>query len=166
MLSAFIHSPVKCNKSLYIFTRCIALLVYLITLELLKQLTINQKTEWLYNPLANDPSAPLWIRHWYLLYSSFISRLKHWIEIVLNHYRFLKFKFKIQILHWYRSNGIMVKAFSLMLVSFYIEPYLLIFLKTICASSWQRKSAKTKFEKYKTTKTWKHTENKEILLQN
>jgi hypothetical protein len=32
-----IHSPVKCNKSLYIFTRCIALLVYLITFELLKQ---------------------------------------------------------------------------------------------------------------------------------
>ena len=32
-ISAFIHSPVKCNKSLYIFTRCIALLVYLITFE-------------------------------------------------------------------------------------------------------------------------------------
>ena len=43
-ISAFIHSPVKCNKSLYIFTRCIALLVYLITFELLKQSTINQKT--------------------------------------------------------------------------------------------------------------------------
>jgi hypothetical protein len=28
-----IHSPVKCNKSLYIFTRCIALLVYPITFE-------------------------------------------------------------------------------------------------------------------------------------
>ena len=34
------------------------------------------------------------------------------------------------------------KAFSLMPVSFYIEIYLLIFLKTICAGSWQRKSAK------------------------
>jgi hypothetical protein len=44
-ISAFIHSPVKCNKSLYIFTRCIALLVYLITFELLKQSTINQKTK-------------------------------------------------------------------------------------------------------------------------
>ena len=44
-MSAFIHSPVKCNKSLYIFTRCIALLVYLITFELLKQLTIDQKTK-------------------------------------------------------------------------------------------------------------------------
>ena len=43
-ISAFIHSPVKCNKSLYIFTRCIANLVYLITFELLKQSTINQKT--------------------------------------------------------------------------------------------------------------------------
>ena len=42
---AFIHSPVKCNKSLYIFTCCIALLVYLITFELLKQSTINQKTK-------------------------------------------------------------------------------------------------------------------------
>ena len=50
-ISAFIHSPVKCNKSLYIFTRCIALLVYLITFELLKQSTINQKTKWYYNPL-------------------------------------------------------------------------------------------------------------------
>ena len=38
-ISAFIHSPVKCNKSLYIFTRCIALLVYLISFELLKQST-------------------------------------------------------------------------------------------------------------------------------
>ena len=28
-----IHSPVKCNKSLYIFTRCFALLVYPITFE-------------------------------------------------------------------------------------------------------------------------------------
>jgi hypothetical protein len=44
-ISAFIHSPVKCNKSLYIFTRCIALLVYLISFELLKQSTINQKTK-------------------------------------------------------------------------------------------------------------------------
>jgi hypothetical protein len=44
-ISAFIHSPVKCNKSLYIFTRCIALLVYLIIFELLKQSTINQKTK-------------------------------------------------------------------------------------------------------------------------
>jgi hypothetical protein len=44
-ISAFIHSPVKCNKSFYIFTRCIALLVYLITFELLKQSTINQKTK-------------------------------------------------------------------------------------------------------------------------
>ena len=50
-ISAFIHSPVKCNKSLYILTRCIALLVYLITFELLKQLTINQKTKWYDNPL-------------------------------------------------------------------------------------------------------------------
>ena len=50
-LSAFIHSPVKCNKSLYIFTCCIALLVYLITFELLKQSTINQETKWYYNPL-------------------------------------------------------------------------------------------------------------------
>jgi hypothetical protein len=50
-ISAFIHSPVKCNKSLYIFTRCIALLVYLITFELLKQSTINQKIKWYYNPL-------------------------------------------------------------------------------------------------------------------
>ena len=41
-ISAFILSPVKCNKSLYIFTRCIALLVYLITFELLRQSTINQ----------------------------------------------------------------------------------------------------------------------------
>jgi hypothetical protein len=48
---AFIHSPVKCNKSLYIFTRCIVLLVYLITFELLKQSTINQKTKWYYNHL-------------------------------------------------------------------------------------------------------------------
>ena len=32
-ISAFFHSPVKCNKS-YIFTSCIALLVYLITFEL------------------------------------------------------------------------------------------------------------------------------------
>jgi hypothetical protein len=40
-ISAFIHSPVKCNKSLYIFTRCIALLVYLIAFELLKQSTIT-----------------------------------------------------------------------------------------------------------------------------
>jgi hypothetical protein len=32
-ISAFIHSPVKCNNSLSIFTRCIALLVYLITFE-------------------------------------------------------------------------------------------------------------------------------------
>ena len=32
-ISAFIHWPVKCNKSLYIFTRCIALLVYPITFE-------------------------------------------------------------------------------------------------------------------------------------
>ena len=31
------------------------------------------------------------------------------------------------------------KAFSLMPVSFYIEPYLLIFLSMICASSWRRK---------------------------
>ena len=44
-ISAFIHSPVKCNKSLYIFTRCIALLVYLITFDLLKQSTINQNTK-------------------------------------------------------------------------------------------------------------------------
>jgi hypothetical protein len=44
-ISAFIHSPVKCNKSSYIFTRCIALLVYLITFELLKQSTINQKSD-------------------------------------------------------------------------------------------------------------------------
>jgi hypothetical protein len=44
-ISAFIHSPVKCNKSLYIFTRCIALLVYLIAFELLKKSTINQKTK-------------------------------------------------------------------------------------------------------------------------
>ena len=44
-ISAFIHSPVKCNKSFYIFTRCIALLVYLISFELLKQSTINQKTK-------------------------------------------------------------------------------------------------------------------------
>ena len=44
-ISAFIHSPVKCNKSLYMFTRCFALLVYLITFELLKQSTINQKTK-------------------------------------------------------------------------------------------------------------------------
>jgi hypothetical protein len=51
---AFIHSPVKCNKSLYIFTHCIALLVYLITFELLKQSTINQKTKWYYNPLDNN----------------------------------------------------------------------------------------------------------------
>ena len=43
-ISAFIHSPVKCNKSLYMFTRCFALLVYLITFELLKHSTINQKT--------------------------------------------------------------------------------------------------------------------------
>jgi hypothetical protein len=50
-ISAFIHTPVKCNKSLYIFTRCITLLVYLITFELLKQSTINQKTKWYYNPL-------------------------------------------------------------------------------------------------------------------
>ena len=50
-ISAFIHSPAKCNKSLYIFTRCIALLVSLITFELLKQSTINQKTKWYYNPL-------------------------------------------------------------------------------------------------------------------
>ena len=50
-ISAFIHSPVKCNKSLYIFTRCIALLVYLNTFELLKQSTINQKTKRYYNPL-------------------------------------------------------------------------------------------------------------------
>ena len=42
---AFIHSPVKCNKSLYIFTCCVALLVYLIIFELLKQSTINQKTK-------------------------------------------------------------------------------------------------------------------------
>ena len=35
----------KCNKSLYIFTRCIAVLVYLITFELLQQSTINQKTK-------------------------------------------------------------------------------------------------------------------------
>jgi hypothetical protein len=40
-ISAFIHSPVKCIISLYIFTRCIALLVYLITFELLKQSTID-----------------------------------------------------------------------------------------------------------------------------
>jgi hypothetical protein len=32
-ISAFIHLPVKCNKSLYIFTHCIALLVDLITFE-------------------------------------------------------------------------------------------------------------------------------------
>ena len=38
-ISAFIHSPVKCNQSLYIFTRCIVLLVYLITFELLNQKT-------------------------------------------------------------------------------------------------------------------------------
>jgi hypothetical protein len=44
-ISASIHSPVECNKSLYIFTRCIALLVYLITFELLKQSSINQKTK-------------------------------------------------------------------------------------------------------------------------
>ena len=44
-IPAFIHSPVKCNKSLYIFTRCFALLVYLITFELLKQSTFNQKTK-------------------------------------------------------------------------------------------------------------------------
>jgi hypothetical protein len=50
-ISAFIYSPVKCNKSLYIFTRCIDLLVYLITFELLKQSTINQKTKWYYHPL-------------------------------------------------------------------------------------------------------------------
>ena len=50
-ISAFNHSPVKCNKSLYICTRCIALLVYLITFELLKQSTITQKTKWYYNPL-------------------------------------------------------------------------------------------------------------------
>jgi hypothetical protein len=50
-ISAFIHSPAKCNKSLYIFTRCIALLVSLITFELLKQSMINQKTKWYYNPL-------------------------------------------------------------------------------------------------------------------
>ena len=50
-ISAFIHSLVKCNKSLYMFTRCFALLVYLITFELLKQSTINQKTKWYYNPL-------------------------------------------------------------------------------------------------------------------
>jgi hypothetical protein len=50
-ISAFIHSPVKCNKSLYIFTRCIVFLVYLITFELLKQSTINQKTKWYYNHL-------------------------------------------------------------------------------------------------------------------
>jgi hypothetical protein len=37
--------PVKCNKSLYIFTHCIALLVYLITFEILKQSTINQKAK-------------------------------------------------------------------------------------------------------------------------
>jgi hypothetical protein len=41
-----------------------------------------------------------------------------------------------------RQCDSVAKAFSLMPVSFYIEPYLLIFLKTICASSWQRKSAK------------------------
>ena len=41
-----------------------------------------------------------------------------------------------------RQCDSVAKAFSLMSVSFYIEPYLLIFLKTICASSWQRKSAK------------------------
>ena len=40
-ISAFIHSPVKCNNSLYIFNRCIALLVYLIAFELLKQSTIT-----------------------------------------------------------------------------------------------------------------------------
>ena len=45
LLSIFIHMPVKCNKSLYIFTRCITLLVYLITFEFLKQSTINQKTK-------------------------------------------------------------------------------------------------------------------------
>ena len=50
-ISAFIHSPVKCNKSLYIFTRCFAPLVYLITFELLKQSTFNQKTKWYYKPL-------------------------------------------------------------------------------------------------------------------
>ena len=38
--AVFIHSPVKCNKSLYIFTRCIALLVYQITFELLKQFLV------------------------------------------------------------------------------------------------------------------------------
>ena len=44
-ISAFIHSPVTCNESLYIFTPCIALLVNVITFELLKQSTINQKTK-------------------------------------------------------------------------------------------------------------------------
>ena len=44
-ISAFIHSSVKCSKSLYSLTRCIALLVFLITFELLKQSTINQKTK-------------------------------------------------------------------------------------------------------------------------
>ena len=44
-IHSFIHSPVKCNKSLYIFTHCIALLVYLITFEILKQSTINQKAK-------------------------------------------------------------------------------------------------------------------------
>ena len=52
LLNIFIHMPVKCNKSLYIFTRCIVLLVYLITFELLKQSTIDQKTKWYYNPLT------------------------------------------------------------------------------------------------------------------
>jgi hypothetical protein len=50
-ISAFIHSSVKCNKSLYLFTRWIALLGYLITFELLKHSPINQKTKWYYNPL-------------------------------------------------------------------------------------------------------------------
>jgi hypothetical protein len=44
-ISAFIHSPVTCNESLYIFTPCIALLVNVITFELLKRSTINQKTK-------------------------------------------------------------------------------------------------------------------------
>ena len=50
-ISAFIYSPVKCNKSFYIFTRSIALLVYLTTFKVLKQSTINQKTKRYYNPL-------------------------------------------------------------------------------------------------------------------
>ena len=74
-ISAFIHSPVKCNKSLCIFTRCIALLVYLITFELLKQSTINQKSDINFikihpsiHPFRNSVQASYFERfHWSIL---------------------------------------------------------------------------------------------------